>query len=75
MGASEHNPTVKKRSIHVSLTLLKKLNKIKRFCFYPVLEKTQINKFIPEKAKLPQSCLEVCLLDALDCHCETSTYK
>lgn len=39
------------------------------------MEKTQIKKFIPEKAKLLQLCLEVCLLDALDCHCETSTYK
>lgn len=52
-----------------------KKNSIKRFWFYPVMEKTQIKKFIPEKAKLLQLCLEVCLLDALDCHCETSTYK
>lgn len=52
---------------------VKKVNKVERLCFYPVMEKTQIKKFIPEKAKLLQSCLEVCLLDALDCHCETST--
>lgn len=53
---------------------VKKGNKI-RLCLYPIMEKTWINKFIPEKAKLPQLCLEVCLLDALDCHCEISTYK
>lgn len=69
---SEHQVHTVKRSIYVS-SLLKK--SMKRLCFYPVMKKIQIKNFVPEKAKLLQLCLEGCLLDALDCHCETSTYK
>lgn len=46
-----------------------------RLCFYPIMKQKQINVFIPERAELPRLCLEVYLLDALDCHCGTSTYE